>query len=475
MSKTHPHLNLLFSPLAALLLILLLASCGTSPTPATGQTHTPGGKGTATGNSGTTPNATKTNTPTPQITTVVMPPTQTSCPQPVYTGRAAIMHPLALGSHPNVVYIFNQGNTPAYTSFAELKRYDVVTGSKTVIVHLAGVNITEAQVSNDGQWILFNTNTGTASEIQMVRVDGQGLQTLLCVLPTTLHSIQWSPDHSKIVYSAASVSGLWNVYLLNMASGQVQPEILQTNSASMGFQARSWLDNTRVYLVGVPNPATPIPVRSLYILDTQRGPSQPISNLLQIIRPSQPLYCWDFDSDYNTTKLVTSQCTVTFPTGANSDRGIQHGPGSINTQAITGGSSQSIYRSQNLAVAQLRLLGHSSASLLLTIENHNYGSPINVDSNQNGLWKINTDGTGLKRLTTVDGNHESNLNLFSQYPWSNVSLDGALYSIQITDISSKTNPVSMLYYGSLSGGNPPSFTFANLNAGSVAVAGWTTM
>jgi len=404
-----------------------------------------------------------------------MPPTQTSCPQPVYTGRAAVMRPLALGSHSNVVYIFNQGNTPANSSFAELKRYDVVTGNKTVIVHLAGVNITEAQVSNDGQWILFNTNTGTASEIQMVRVDGQGLQTLLCVLPTTLHNIQWSPDHSKIVYTAVSVPGVWNVYMLNMASGQVQPEIVQTNSASMGFQARTWLDNTRVYLVGVPNPATPIPVRSLYILDTQRGPNQPISNLLQIIRPSQPQYCWDFDSDYKTTKLVTSQCTVTFPAGANPDRGIQHDPSSINTQAITGGSSQNIYSSQNLAVAQVRLLGHSSTSLLLTIENHSYGSPINVDSSQNGLWKINTDGSGLKRLTTVDGNHESNLNLFSQYPWSNVSLDGALYSIQVTDISSKTNPVTMLYYGSLGGGNPTSFAFANLTAGTVAVAGWTTM
>jgi dipeptidyl aminopeptidase/acylaminoacyl peptidase len=384
------------------------------------------------------------------------------------------MRPLALGNHPNIVYIFNQGTAPSGSSFAELKRYDVTTGSKTTIVHLPGVIITEAQVSNDGQWILFNSNTGNASEIQMVRMDGQGLQTLLCVIPTTLHSIQWSPDHSMIVYSAQSISGLENVYLLNMATGVVQPEIVQKNSASMGFEARTWLDNTRVYLVGVPNPPTPSPLRSLYILDTKKGPNQPISNLLQVISPTQPQYCWSFDSDYNTTRLVTSQCSVTFPPGSNPDRGIQQGPSSISTQAITGDSRHNIYSSQNLAVAEVRLPGYSSTSLLLTVENHNYGSAINVDSSQNGLWKMNTDGTGLTRLTTVDGKQESNLNQFSQYPWSNVSRDGVLYAVQVTDLVSKT-PTTTLFFGPVSGGNPTSFAFANTNAGTVEVAGWTTM
>lgn len=383
------------------------------------------------------------------------------------------MRPLALGNHANVVYIFNQGYTPGNASFSELKRYDVISGSKSVIVHLAGVNITEAQVSNDGQWILFNTNTGQYSEIQMVRMDGQGLQTLLCVIPTTLRSIQWSPDHSKVVYSAQSVAELWNVYLLNMASGQVQPEIVQNNTANMGFQARTWLDNTRVYLVGVPNPATPSPSRGLYILDTQKGPKQPLSNLVQVISPSQPQSCWDADSDYNATTLITSQCSVTFPSGSNPDGGIQQGPSTISTQTITGGSARNIYSSQRLAVAQVRLLGNSSTSMLLTIENHNYGSNISVDSSQNGLWKMNTDGSELKRLTTVDGNHKSILNQFSQYPWSNVSRNSVLYAIQVTNILG--TPLTTLYYGSIGGGNPTSFAFANTTNGTVEVAGWTTM
>lgn len=456
-----------FSLVAGCFLILLVAACGVSPAPVVGQT--PVSSGSPVTESSST--ATMTSTPGVQATTVSMPPTQTSCPLPLTSGRAAVTRPLALGSHPNVVYIFNQVTSVAGPGFAELKRYDVVTGSKTVIVHLQGVIITEAQVSNDGQWILFNSLTPTESEIQMVRMDGVGLQTLLCVLPTTLHSILWSPDHSMIAYSAQSTSFLENVYLLNMATGVVQPEIVQSNTASMGFEARSWLDNTRVYLVGVPNPATPSPVRSLYLLDTKQGPNQPISNLQQVISPTQPQYCWSFDSDYNASKLVTSQCTVTFPAGSTKP-GIQQGPSMINAQAITGGSSQNFYNSQNLAVAEVRLIG--STSLLLTVENHNYGSAISVNSSQNGLWKMNTDGTGLKRLTTVLENQESNLNRFSQYPWSNISTDGTLYAVQVTDLVSKT-PKTTLFFGPVSGGNPTSFAFANTNAGTVEVAGWTTM
>ncbi len=76
----------------------------------------------------------------------------------------------------------------------------------------------------------------------------------------------------------------------------------------------------------------------------------------------------------------------------------------INTQAITGGSSQNIYNSQNFAVAEVRLLGNGSTSLLLTVENQNYGSTISVNSSENGLWKMYTNGTGLTRLTTVPVN-----------------------------------------------------------------------
>src|ERR1700730_14926061 len=85
-------------------LLFLLAACspfgpadaGPTPTPGTGGrtitiTHTAGGA-----------------TPTP--TTAPMPTTQTACPT-AHTARAAVFAPLVLGSHQNIVYIFNQFGT----------------------------------------------------------------------------------------------------------------------------------------------------------------------------------------------------------------------------------------------------------------------------------------------------------------------------------------------------------------------------
>jgi Tol biopolymer transport system component len=132
-----------------------------------------------------------------------------------------VMRPLALGSDANIVYTFNQGNNVGSGSFGELKRYDVRTGSKTVIAHIANVLIKGAQVSNDGQWILFLTNTTSYDEMQMIRMDGQGLQTLYC--NTAVFDLQWSPDHSMVVFSVASAK--LGVSTLNMNTGQVLPEL----------------------------------------------------------------------------------------------------------------------------------------------------------------------------------------------------------------------------------------------------------
>ena len=302
-------------------LLGLGAACGPgaqlSPAP------TPGKSITAT--SGTTPKSTPTPSGKPATpasggtSTVPMPPTQTSCPQPVESGRAAVMRPLALGSHPSIAYTFNQG-TVDNASFAELKRYDVTTGSKTVIVHLPLTNIAEAQISGDGQWLLFVSNmpqaapTAGDSELQLVRMDGQGLQTLFCAPFLSIRGVQWSPDERLVVFSIRAVPGeLW-VYLLNLASGVVQRELSSTDT-SYGYQARTWPDNTRVYVVGVPV-NTPISEESLYMLDTRKGPEQHQQDLLQVLPPTRPAYCGDVDSDYETTRLVTSSCTVSFPPGS---------------------------------------------------------------------------------------------------------------------------------------------------------------
>src|SRR2546426_6903217 len=93
------------------------------------------------------------------------------------TANAAVMPSIMLGTHPNIVYIVNEG-TQAQPTFGTLKRYDVVTGGKVEIVKLANTTISEAQVSANGQWILFVVFVGGQAKLQLIRMDGQDLQTL---------------------------------------------------------------------------------------------------------------------------------------------------------------------------------------------------------------------------------------------------------------------------------------------------------
>ena len=64
---------------------------------------------------------------------------------------------------------------------SSLERYDVTTKQTADIIKLPQTWISSAQISADGQWVIFVSEVNGSSEIQMVRVDGQGLQTLYCM------------------------------------------------------------------------------------------------------------------------------------------------------------------------------------------------------------------------------------------------------------------------------------------------------
>src|SRR6266581_8689681 len=106
----------------------------------------------------------------------------TSCPTPG-TARAASMPSMTLGTHPTIVYIVNESTA------GTLKRYDVVTGAKVEIVKLASTNISEAQVSANGQWLLFVAHVAGQVKLQLIRMDGQFLQTLYCGNPD---QVEWN-------------------------------------------------------------------------------------------------------------------------------------------------------------------------------------------------------------------------------------------------------------------------------------------
>jgi hypothetical protein len=257
------HLAVSVSALAAL--ILLLVACG--GTPPSGQSGTPTLGGTITPTTGATP------------TTVPTPPTQTTCP-PAGTARTAIMAPLVLGSHANVVYVEYQGQFQ-HPIAGLLKRYDSTTGSETVIVSVPHTEISDAQVSADGQWVVFATSVSGRFAIQLVRMDGQGLQTLYCSTSgQSVWDLEWSPDQKYLAFNEGE-----NLYLLTEATGAYRLEV--PGSTTGGYVARTWLDNTHLYLTPYGQTEAP-PLLHLYLLDISTAKTKARFSILTPSTSGQP-------------------------------------------------------------------------------------------------------------------------------------------------------------------------------------------
>jgi len=421
-------------------LIFLLAACGLgSPTPSS--SGTPAAHGS----------------PTPAAT---LPATQTSCPA-AGTARAAVMTPLTLGSHQNIVYIVNefQGHTP---TFGTLKRYDMTTGNKTEIIKLPNVTINDAQLSTDGQWIAFSSNVGSTEKLQLVRMDGRELQTLYCMNSASdthfFYNLQWSTNQQLMAFVSNLSS---DISLLNVQSGSLQrvfhPKTLVRNGIE-GYRLETWLDATRLYVLTQPLDQ---PADTLSILDISKGSDQDSSNLQQVFQ-SQAGFCWDNDSSFDATALFTSQCT-----GGDPRFGTMQGPSTITVEPATGGSPHTIFRSSMLAITNVRAITNNT----LFYRVGNTGG----DSSKNGLWKINTDGTGNTFLTSISASGPNSwlgLNQFTQYPWSNFSRDNSMYALERITTQNRT-ATDTLFFGSLNGGSLT--TFASISGTVLALVGWTTM
>ena len=430
----------------------------------------------------TTPTASSTapatNTPpiTPTVTTVAVPPTQTSCPA-AGTARAWITAPLALGSHQNIVYLVSEHQGTGTTG--TLKRYDLTSGNKTEIVKLPGVYISEAQVSADGQWLIFVSQVNLQSRLQMVRMDGQGLQTLFCIASGSITNVLLSANEQSVLFNlSAAPQGPVGIYLLNLKSGMIQLEVKPSDSGAplhMQFVGSlvTWLDNTRAY-VRFANFAI-APDDSLGLLDTSRGPNQKMSDITPLFQqkfsPTFNYPCWDADSSFDGSSLFINQCSgISAPNCSGSCvLGTREGPSTINTEPASGGSPKTILTSQTLGIAAVRAI--SRGTLLLQVENFSVNHPI--DPSQNGIWRVNTDGTNLTRLTTEAKGTTTSLCQFSQNPWSNVSRDATRYAFQTLTRGSYPETYT-LYTASLNGGAPQSF--ASIADGTqLSLVGWTTM
>ncbi len=390
---------------------------------------------------------------TPQLkstTTVVtqnMPPTLTTCPN-AGTARATVLAPLAPGSQQNLVYTVNEFNPLQGT----VKRRQVGSAHGVEIVKMAGVTISEAQVSQDGQWVLFNAKVGKQNQLRMVRVDGQGLQTLYCAADgNSIFNSQWSFNQQAVAFDEGPGGAVPTTYLMNVVDGTVQPELMP--KGNVGYLPRTWLDTTHVYLTGF-NPQTRnASLQDIYLLDIQKGTKQQDSDLQHVVAGTQ--YCTSFDTSYGVKSLYLATCS-----GNDSPGKGYNGPSSITIQDVRGGTPKTVFSTDTLAIKSIRAI--TPTTLLLMV-----GNTVG-DTSKNGLWKINTDGAGLTRLSTDTTNAQS-LCPYTQYAWSNISFDQNYYALQSYDQNTHTYG---MFYGTLNGGEPTQF--ADISDGTqLFLAGWT--
>lgn len=450
--------------------MLLFAACsaggtaGPTPTVAT----TPTASQTA-GGSTPTPGS---GSPSPTATTITAPepPTLTTCPA-AGTARAAVTAPLALGSHQTIVYMVTQFSGSSATS--TLNRFDLATGTKTGLLTQSNVTFLYPQISADGAWVLFIAQTGQQEKIQMVRMDGQGLQTLYCA--SSMYNLIWSSNQHLALFGASSTQqGFSGVYLLNLQQGTVQLELkpAQTNLGSASFLPITWIDNTRAYVYYSGYPIAPND--QIGLLDTSLGPNQTPANIKQVYQdktsPAFNYPCFDADSSYDGSTLYVAQCSgISAPNSSGSGAlGTREGPSSISTEPSAGGTQRALFTSQALGIAAVRSISNN----LLLIQVENFSQNHTVDRSQNGLWSLHSDGTSMTRLTTEASGVQTTLCQFSQNPWSNVSRDGSVYAFET--VSSGYPATYTLSYAPLSGG--PAQSFATIADGSqLAVVGWTSM
>lgn len=444
--RKHTLKNCFMVPMLFVVLLSLLAACSSTPA---------------------NPPVNANGSPTP--TTTGPGPASTICPS-FGIARAATMPSLHTGGQPQLIYYTgdDQGN-----SF--IRRINVATGATTDILALANAHITEAQVSPDGQWLLFVITIESPhehSELRLVRIDGQYQQTLFCLPASStpyaseLGQFAWSPDLASVAVQGASGQfDLPAIELVDLKHGHAQLELASSFSQLQQGPAGSyplnmelytplkWLDNTRLYVGSYAEQNNTLSQASTYLLDTTRGANQTSADLHTVLSNTRvfsgPSLC-DFDSSQDATHLYVAQCFY-------ADNVVQK-QGSLTVQPATGGPSTTIYSTNAFAIIGVRVV---NSHTLLMLTDKSIGNGYSGDM----LWKINTDGSGLTQLAS--GNALTWCS-YLQNNCSSVSIDGRLFAYMISNGSS-----DLIYYGSIADGKPRQI--AQLNSLYEAIVGWTAM
>lgn len=383
------------------------------------------------------------------------------------------MPSITLGNHATIVYLSQQGNDSS-----TLQRYDTVTSVSQTILQTHGTEtLRTANMSPDGQWILLISLLQNQSAIQLVRIDGQHLQTLYCApAQASIDDALLSPDQHSLVFNQVDQNDISILYLLDMTTGKLHTELsplqpnypgiigqLQNNNLNhleaqqfnpipsrhyLIYIPMKWANNS-LYLLGTVR-ASPAPPPQLALLrDISKDATQQQSNLQSISNITAPdgNACFDYNVMPDNQQILCSAYALIGPAS----------PTTITLQPATGGTSHLVYSNPAGGEIVARVLSNSTILFILDKPN----SPP-------ALWKINTDGSGLTQLMAAQTTDTGLGFAYSSYlPWSITSRDGTLYALEV---SSMTGNTQSLLFGSLSGGLPRTFA---TNTNSLMLIGWT--
>lgn len=423
------------------------------------------------------------STPTPAQAT--MAPTTSTTSQTQSCTRSDFASTLPASRHSILVYVTQQGNS----SF--LQRYDTTTGSRqTILQTLSGETIQGANVSPDGQWIVFRSLFQSRVAIQMIGVNGQQLQMLYCAgAQYSIADALLSPDQRTLAFSQEDEYGISTLYLLDMTTGKLRIELSplqpdypgtaqgQTQTTLMSERVPSslnlrttdrlailpfnslagkhpliyvpmkWASNTSLYVYGTIRVSGAIIHQLALLLDTRKDVTQQGSNLKLIATSDQNFSCQDDDVTPDNVRLVCSAFIFT---------SLFNTPNVIKMWPITGGPQRVVFQGQPGESIIARALTNYTLLFLFTKGN---GLPT--------LCIINTDGSGLLQLMAAPTT-DSDLEFASSsyLPWSITSRDGEYYALTMSDITRNSSSVIV---GNLNGGQAKTIaSSANL----IQIAGW---
>lgn len=374
----------------------------------------------------------------------------TSCPA-AGTTRAAHMPAETSAAQPAVFYLTEWGGVQSGLNPLNLMRYDLTNDKTTSIFTFTSTIIGAIPIvhlSPDKHWLLImnSDNTTNIVKIQLMRTDGTQLQTLACSSSNFSVSADWLPDGKQVVLIRAQQVNLYTVDFLNLATGKTQTVF------SGDYSPYAWLDDHRLVVEKHTTNTNTADRDDFYLFDTNNGSHQKINDLKHIASFAAwgALYEGEIAVSSDSSQIFLSSFAQINTNTPGCQGTATQGSGTLKSYAINGGSIHTIYANQNHAIMAIQPV--DSQTLLMYIEN-NVG-----DLSQNGLWKINSDGTGLMRLTTANDPKCRDTGYSEWAP--QIAHNDQSYALLQTDF--KHNENQSIVVGTLSG-DPPTTIATSAN------------